>query len=582
MPWRISKRGGRYCVVKEGERKAVPGGCHKTRAEAVKHQRALYASEEASSQGGVTMRMTETGTGGFVSYGGTTVTPVLPDPSAMFSTVVGEASQEKTRTWEGVLAVEGIVTSDGRYLMPGKIDHRELPLTLMAQTVTDEGHKGAFAAGKITAIRKEKRPDLGENAVAIIGGGEFANTEEGQLAADLLEDDVLRHVSIDFAHDVVHILDKETLEVVPEEELDLAMMFSGGYVQGFEGKIMGATLCAFSAFEDATMEIVDAPGRAIVASSFTMRKSLTASAAGIAPLAPPFEWFFKEEPDHPVPLTVTSEGQVFGHLALWNQCHRSLQTSCTLAPRSRSGYAFFHTGALTTEDGRKVNVGRITVGDGGHAPTTPWLGTQGAIDHYDKTGTVGAFVRATDGKHGIWLSGAVRSDCPAERVRDMEANPPSGDWREEDYSLELCAALSVPVAGFPVPRYEASLVAAGNEERVVALVAAGFTERVPFTRAEQRKLAALLHRAQELVRPFPETDWRDGFAVSAEERRRAAARGQALPDGSYPIRNCSDAANAIQAQGRAASPAKRMKVKAHIRKRVKALGCKGTMFDSYR
>lgn len=489
---------------------------------------------------------------------------------------------ENDRSWEGVLAVEGLVTSDNRYLMPGKIGHRDLPLSLMAQTVTDEGHKGAFVAGKITEITRQKRPDLGPDAVAIIGRGEFADTEDGMLAADLIDDEVLRHVSIDFAHDVVHVLDGETLEVVAEEDLDFGTMLEGGYVQGFEGKIMGATLCAFSAFEDATMRIVDAPGKAIVASSFAMRKVLTASAAGLAPLAPPKEWFYREEPDHPVPLTVTAKGEVFGHLALWNQCHRSLATSCELAPRSRSGYAFFHTGSLTTDDGSKVNVGRITVGEGGHAPTTSWLGTKGAIEHYDKTGTVGAFVRASDGKHGIWLAGAVRSDCPAERVRDMEANPPSGDWREENYSLELCAALSVPVAGFPIPRYEASLVASANEERVVALVAAGFSEPVPFTRSEQRRFGALLMRAQELVRPFP-VEWDDGFAtISAKERRRAAGAGQALPDGSYPIRNCADAQNAIRAQGRAQTPAKRMRVKAHIRKRVKALGCKGTIFDQYR
>ena len=484
--------------------------------------------------------------------------------------------------WEGVIAVEGLVTSDGRYLMPGKISHRELPLSLMAQNITDEGHKGAFVAGKITEIRREKRPDLGEGAVAIIGTGSFSSDEDGQRAQQWLEEEVLRHVSIDFAHEAVYTLNKETLEVVESEDLDIEMLMNGEYVAGFEGKIMGATLCAFSAFEDATMQIVDAPGRAIVASSFAMRKVLTASAAGLAPLAPPYEWFFKEEPDHPVPLTVTSEGQVFGHLALWDQCHRALGSSCQLAPKSRSGYAYFHTGALKTKDGRAVNVGRITVGDGGHAPTTSYLGTRGAIEHYDKTGTVGAFVRAKDGRHGIWLSGAVRSDCPSERVRDMEANPPSGDWREEDYSLELCAALSVPVAGFPVPRYEASLIASGNEERIVSLVAAGFSERVPFTRAEQRKFGALMQRAQGLVRPFPETEWNDGFAISAEDRRKAASAGQALPDGSYPILTCGDAENAVRAQGRARTPAKRMQVKEHIQKRVKALGCKGTLFDQYR
>ncbi len=45
MPWSLEVRDGRYCVVKQGESSPVPGGCHDTRADAIKHQRALYASE---------------------------------------------------------------------------------------------------------------------------------------------------------------------------------------------------------------------------------------------------------------------------------------------------------------------------------------------------------------------------------------------------------------------------------------------------------------------------------------------------------------------------------------------------------
>lgn len=404
--------------------------------------------------------------------------------------------------WEGVLAVEGLATSDGRYLMPGEITNRELPLSLMAQTVTDEGHKGAFVAGKIMEIVREDRPDLGDGAVAIIGKGVFSNDDDGIRAAQLVADEVLRGISIDFAHEAVYMLDKETLEVVDEENVGLAELLSGEYITGYAGSIMGATLCPFPAFEDASMRIVEvAAGMSVVASAYSPRKVLTASAAGIAPLAPPYDWFFQEETVGPCPLTVTPEGKVYGHLALWNQCHRRVGGgACEMAPKSRTGYAFFHTGALTTEDGRKVNVGRITVGEGGHAPTSPYLGIQGAIDHYDKTGTVGAFVRATDGRYGIWLSGVVRSDCPAEKVRDMEANPPSGDWREEiGRGLELCAALAVPVAGFPVPRYEAALVASGQDERVVALVASGYSERAEFTREEQRRLASLTRKAKKAL-----------------------------------------------------------------------------------
>lgn len=487
--------------------------------------------------------------------------------------------------WEGILAVEGLVSSDGRYLMPGKIDWRELPLTLMAQTVNEEGHTGSFVAGKITDIRREDRPDLGDGAVAIIGTGVFDDGEGGTEAARLLEAEMLRHVSIDFSPTEAHMLDPETLNVIAEEDVDLSTLLGGDFVRGYEGRIMGATLLPFSAFEEATMHIVDVPGQEmLVASAFTMRKVLTASAAGIAPLLPPHDWFYEPETPGPCPLTVTEDGKVFGHLALWNQCHRQVSGSCEMAPRSRSGYAYFHTGALTTDDGRKVNVGRITVG-GGHASTSPYLGMKGAIDHYDETGMVGAFVRATDGDYGIWLSGAVRSDCPSERVRDLEANPPSGDWREENGRLELCAALSVPVAGFPVPRYEAALVASAGEERVVALIATGYVEEHALSRADQRRFSHLLDVAKRELAFVGARDFElesEEFAdITAAQRRKWAKSGVALPDGSFPIPDCSYAEKAIRAQGRAPD-AKRGRVRAHIRKRVSSLGCSGGIFDGYK
>jgi hypothetical protein len=507
MPWSVRKRGRRWCVIKVGESSPVPGGCHATRAEAVRHQRALYAGESAIKE----EVMADNGfsrtnqrwmlgpkeiTQSFVSGSSNNIQWTLSDSTGF--TLEGSSSQVE---WEGVLAIEGLPTSDGRYLMPGKISHRDLPLTLMAQTVTDDGHKGAFAAGRIDEIYRENRPDLGKDAIAIVGKGVFADTDEGREAAQLLEEEVLRGVSIDFAPTASYLLDPDSYEPVDPEEMDILdlLLGAGEYLRGFEGDIMGATLCPFQAFEDATLRIIEVGDKMLIASAFPMRKVLTASAAGLAPLKPPHDWFFTQETEGPCPLTVTPEGRVFGHLALWNQCHRSMSEYCEMAPRSRSGYAYFHTGAITADNGEKVNVGRITVGDGGHASVSPYIGTEGAIKHYDETGMVGAFVRATDGNYGIWLSGVVRSDCPAEKVRDMEANPPSGDWREEKGRLELCAALSVPVAGFPVPRYEAALVASGGDERVVSLIAMGYAEPGEFTRADQRKFETLKAKARRFI-----------------------------------------------------------------------------------
>ncbi len=57
--------------------------------------------------------------------------------------------------------------------------------------------------------------------------------------------------------------------------------------------------------------------------------------------------------------------------------------------------------------------------------------------------------------------------------------------------------------------------------------------------------------------------------VPAEERKRLAREGNAMPDGSYPIANEQDLRNAIQAIGRAKDPEA---VKRHIKKRARQLG----------
>ena len=43
MPWRIENRDGRYCVIKESDGSSA--GCHDSRTDAIKQQRALYANE---------------------------------------------------------------------------------------------------------------------------------------------------------------------------------------------------------------------------------------------------------------------------------------------------------------------------------------------------------------------------------------------------------------------------------------------------------------------------------------------------------------------------------------------------------
>lgn len=69
--------------------------------------------------------------------------------------------------------------------------------------------------------------------------------------------------------------------------------------------------------------------------------------------------------------------------------------------------------------------------------------------------------------------------------------------------------------------------------------------------------------------------------VSTKERKKLAKKGAALSDGSYPIANCKDAANAIHRIGTGTKHAKST-IRAHIRKRVKELGCTGSTFENFK
>ena len=193
-----------------------------------------------------------------------------------------------------------------------------------------------------------------------------------------------------------------------------------------------------------------------------------------APLRPPAHWFDDPMFEGPTPLTVTADGQVKGHLALWNVCHFGMADVCRMAPRSNTGYQYFMTGSVLTADGTQRKVGRITLGTG-HANLR--LGYIPAADHYDNTGTAAAVVAAGEDRFGPWVAGATVPGMPEEKIAELRRSPLSGDWRPTPKGLELVAALAVNTPGFPVVGLNAdgsvqSLVAAGmvlSQEEIDAL-----------------------------------------------------------------------------------------------------------------
>lgn len=73
-------------------------------------------------------------------------------------------------------------------------------------------------------------------------------------------------------------------------------------------------------------------------------------------------------------------------------------------------------------------------------------------------------------------------------------------------------------------------------------------------------------------------DFLEHFDISTEARKAAADRDEALPDGSYPIRNKADLQRAIQAFGRASD---KEKVKRWIIKRAKELDAVDLLPESW-
>jgi hypothetical protein len=240
--------------------------------------------------------------------------------------------------------------------------------------------------------------------------------------------------------------------------------------------------------------------------------ALVASGAAATTGRPTKDMFTVPEPATVTPLTlgklVNGLTPVFGHIADFKTCHTGFANQCIRAPKSRTQYSFFHTGAVRTDEDEVVPVGRISVG-GGHADLSYDFAT--AASHYDNASTTAAYGRATDGKLGIWFSGYA---VPG-REDDLLAHPPSGDWRPVAGNREMIHVLSVNSPGFPVPRAAMVASAYTGELEDGALVAAGVVMPATYVPPAEVDLDEVARRAARHVLAEQEAARRRGLAASA-------------------------------------------------------------------
>jgi hypothetical protein len=627
--WTIQERGGQHCVVKKGDTNPVPGGCHASRADAIKHMRALYANVPTAAEGeAMTTITTGTENTGTTADGGPDLTLTPPEGINWITDGTGKvvglhfekATEDFAATpvaskWEGVLGLEASPTSDKRVLMRDEIGMRDPPLPLMVQLETTDGHDNSRNAGSIDSVTHIPIEDFAraeefnlENArpgsVVIWAEGTLDGSEWADEAQRMMQNGC--GVSLDITNDRIAPLDPDTLD-----EVDLATaaenFMTVDYLKGIAGKIAGATVVPIGAFEEASIKIAD--DKVLVASAYGVKLAGQVLTAAAGPVKPPASWFSDPHFKELTPLQILKTGEVLGHLCDWDGCHIGFQGVCVPPFKSYSNYAYFNTGEIETAEGDLVPVGKIMFSrsGAGHASTDPNLTYQEVQSYYDDATKVGAFVRAGSDRFGTWLHGALRSDLTDLEIQHLRTHPPSGDWRPIKGITDLIAAFAVPVGGFPIRR---ALVASADGE-ISAIITAPLQisdathyrrrrrkatmlkdrlrialgvadeEETMATRAEMRK-QAMEKQAQE----FCAIELMDNEGTllfkdyTAEQRRQMAKDGRALPDGSYPIDNCTDAENAIHAQGRTGGSQGR--VVAHIRKRVAALGCSGTIFDNYK
>lgn len=382
--------------------------------------------------------------------------------------------------WSGVIGVEGELTGDGRLIEFNALRWENLPIPIRYAPVDHGGHDGAQVVGRILTI--ERRPN--GSVMEIYATGDFdASSEVGCEAARHVGEKLTTGVSMDLDSVSFEIrIAKELLEEINEDLAEdppqMEPVESGEDEEGrvtvmeydtddeimatTDARIRAATIVSIPAFSTANLQLdseipVWSPGEL----------ETPALVAGGFPVDPPAAWFSDPKLDGPTPLTITKEGRVFGHLAVWGTCHTAYSGQCVEPPHSPSGYAHFRTGAVLTAEGSEIAVGPITL-DTMHAGRN--LSAKDTMAHYEHTGRGAADVAAGEDDYGIWVAGALRPGMSPDRVRTLRASPLSGDWRRIGGALELVAALAVNSPGFPVPRPQ-GLVASGGV--MVSLVASG-------------------------------------------------------------------------------------------------------------
>lgn len=368
-----------------------------------------------------------------------------------------------------VLAMLDKQTGDHRMLLGSGAGSRNLPLSIKYASKTSAmgGHDGAEVSGALFEVTID--PDNGKMS----GRGFLLNDEHGRRHARLIATQAMSGNSVDLAEVKARFVeDFETGE---------------WWIEFTDFKLAATTGVATPAFAEAHAVVEDLTDDELVASVLVAPMEplvaqepdevfivvlgepedteLTAALGHVVP----FDAFYVPEASVPTKVVVDADGNVYGHLALWDSCHDGYADRCMRVPRPTDGYASFNQSGPLTERGH-VQTGPIFA-LGGHrsAKSAPTIDqAYGGIEN------CWADVRVIEGKLGPWISGRVRPGVDDDLIYAVRASRISGHW----VNGKLKAIVSVNAAGFEVPGLPESAVDfsspfsfAMNDDGVAELVA---------------------------------------------------------------------------------------------------------------
>lgn len=162
----------------------------------------------------------------------------------------------ETAPWRGPLAVEGIVTGDGREFSPGSLTWADLPVPLRWNKEDSHGgepHTVAVNVGRIDKIWRDGNQVMGEGVLNL-------KRDDGREVYQMIKDGFLRGVSID----ADSISDADIEFVWPENEIEgededdiFSMLFAQPEKIIFHGgRIRAATIVDIPAFAEAYIELL--------------------------------------------------------------------------------------------------------------------------------------------------------------------------------------------------------------------------------------------------------------------------------------------------------------------------------------